>query len=534
MPDQTPDDQEETSSSGAGDPSTARTPGQHRAEVDERTSSRSTAPQVRRAYTLTALGTLVPGAGLSLTRRRTVGLAMMGATLIGLIALTWYVLGRGPEESVLQLGSRPVLLRRIGIGASLLVLVWMASVVFTALISRPTGMAGAQRWGLRIFTGLMCLVLVAPTAVAWRYLNAHTDAVDSIFVGRQSPEGSETGNAVPNLETEDPWDGVPRVNVLLLGSDGADSREGVRTDTMLIASIDTATGDSVLFGIPRNLEEVPVPQRNPLSQRWPNGYDCGQECLMNGIWTEAVDFAEERPELYEDDPNPGLTATREVLSSVIGQPIDYTVIVNLRGFRDLIDAMGGVEIDVQERLPMGGRTTYNYEGKPILVPGSESGYLEPGLQTLNGYEAMWYARSRITTDDFSRMRRQRCVVAAVVEQVNPLRMIQRYPQIVGVAGDNVKADISQEELPAFGELVLRVQDGTIQSLPFTIENTNVGNPDYRRLRTMVAEAIEPPEPAATTGESDTTTKPPTEQPAPAEPTEEEEPTDELEDVGVVC
>jgi LCP family protein required for cell wall assembly len=370
--------------------------------------------------------------------------------------------------------------------------------------------------------------------VGWRYVNAHTEAVDRIFVGRQSPQGTSTDSAMPNLETDDPWEGVPRVNVLLLGSDGSDTREGIRTDTMLIASIDTQTGDSVLFGIPRNLERVPIPQSNPLSKRWPDGYDCGDECLMNGIWTEAVDFAEERPALYADDPNPGLTATRDVLSAVIAQPIDYTVIVNLKGFRDLIDAMGGVEIDVQERLPMGGRTTYDWQGRPMLVPGSESGYLEPGVQTLNGYEAMWYARSRITTDDFSRMRRQRCVVAAVVEQVNPLRMIRRYPQIVGVAGDNVTADISQDELPAFAELVMRVQDGTIESLPFTVQNTKVGNPDYRRLRRMVADAIDPPpapKPKKTPADQTTTAPEKTE---PAEPTEDEEPTDELEDVGAVC
>ncbi|HKJ11719.1 MAG TPA: LCP family protein [Ornithinimicrobium sp.] len=536
MPDQPPERGGESSPHGADDPSASRGRGQHRERLDEAAPTSPTVRQIRRAYTLTALGTLVPGAGLSLTRRRVVGLAMMVLTLVLLIGLTWYVVGRGAEESVLQLGSRPVLLRRLGIAGSLLVLAWMASVVFTALISAPRGLAIGQRWGLRVFTALMCVLLIAPTALSWRYVNAHTEAVDRIFVGRQSPQSSDTDAAMPNLETEDPWEEVPRVNVLLLGSDGTDTREGVRTDTMLIASIDTETGDSVLFGIPRNLERVPVPQDNPLSKRWPDGYDCGDDCLMNGVWTEAMDFAEERPQLYADDPNPGLTATREVLSAVIGQPIDYTAIINLKGFRDLVDAMGGVEIDVQERLPMGGRTTYTWDGRPMLVPGSESGYLEPGLQTLNGYQALWYARSRITTDDFSRMRRQRCVVAAMVDQVNPLKMIRRYPQIVGVAGDNVKADISQDELPAFAELTLRVQNGTIRSLPFTIENTNVGNPDFRRLRRMVTEAIEPPQPTAP-DRSEQTKQPRTEEPAPPEPAgqeEDEKPSDELEEVGTVC
>ncbi|MGB7448918.1 MAG: LCP family protein [Ornithinimicrobium sp.] len=534
MPDQTPDHEGAAPSSGVPDPTEPQTRRQQRERLA--TSGRSeTVLQTRRAYTLTALGTLIPGAGLSLTRRRTLGVAMMVAALLGLIALAWYVAGRGAEASVLDLGSRPALLRQLGIAVSLLVVVWMASVVLTALTSRPDVMAQGQRWGLTVFTAVMCLLLAAPTALGWRYVNAHTEAVDRIFVGRQSPQGGSGDSAMPNLQTDEPWEGVPRVNVLLLGSDGSDTREGIRTDTMLIASIDTQTGDSVLFGIPRNLERVPIPKTNPLSKRWPNGYDCGDGCLMNAIWTEATNFAEERPALYADDPNPGLTATRDVLSAVIAQPIDYTVIVNLRGFQDLIDAMGGVEVDVQERLPMGGRITYDSQGRPMLVPGSESGYLQPGVQTLNGYQALWYARSRVTTDDFSRMRRQRCVVAAVVEQVNPLRMIRRYPQIVGVAGDNVTADIAQDELPAFAELVLRVQNGTIKSLPFTVENTNVGNPDYPRLRRMVAEAIEPaPEPATKTGADKTAKATKDSTPTEDTPTEDEQPSDELEDVGAVC
>lgn len=492
---------------------------------------------MRRTYVLTALGTLVPGAGLAMTRRRAWGIALLVAAAVAVVGVLVFVLSRGAEASALDLGARPVLLQRIGILVSVAVLIWMLSVVWTAMTARPRPLSSGQRIGLTAFTGVMCLLLAAPTALGWRYVDAHTDAVESIFVGRDS---SATGQATPDLEQQNPWEGTPRVNVLLLGSDGSDERDGIRTDTMLIASIDTTTGDSVLFGIPRNLEKVPIPADNPLSEAWPNGYDCGDACLMNGIWTEAVTFAEARPQLYADDTNPGLTATREVLGAVIGQPIDYTVIVNLEGFQDLVDAMGGVEIDVQERLPMGGRTGTNSEGRPILIPGSESGYLEPGVQQLSGYQAMWYARSRITTDDFSRMRRQRCVVAAVVDQVNPVTMIQRYPRIVGVAGDNIRSDIAADELPAWSELVLRVQDGSIKSLPFTIENTDVADPDYPRLQQMVREAINPPAPTAEASTpSPTTTEPPLiegPEPTEEEPQDEpeEEPEDQLADVAAVC
>lgn len=527
----TPDDKGDPAdhfSDGSAEPQ-SRSAHQHNLKNPPRPT---TSERLSRAYRLTALGTLIPGAGLAGTRRRTLGLTMVAVTLLSLVALTVWVFSRGAEASVIDLGARPRLLTQVAIVVTVLVLIWMGSVALTALTSKPTSLKRPQRAALGAFTGLMCLLLAAPTAVGWFYVNAHTSAVDRIFIGRQDP-GDGSPLAGPDVENDNPWEGTPRVNVLLLGSDAGDTREGTRTDSMLIASIDTTTGDTVLFGIPRNLAQVPIPKDNPLSQVWPNGYDCGDGCLMNAIWTEADQLAEARPELYLDDPTPGPTATREVLSEVIGQPIDYTVIVNLEGFQDLVDAMGGVEIDVQERLPMGGKTS---GGR--LVPGSESGYLEPGLQQLTGYQALWYARSRVTTDDFSRMRRQRCVVAAVVDQVNPLTMVQRYTQIVGAAGNNITADISQAELPAWASLVLSVQKGTIKSLPFTIENTDVSDPDFDKMREIVAKAINPPPQAPKA----------TSEPTPAEktsimktpetteesPTTDDKPTDELEDIGVVC
>lgn len=535
----TPDEKDDSADPASSASSTTASRSEHKRDVKH--SERATGSErISRAYRLTALGTLIPGAGLARTHRRALGLTMVAVTILTLVTLAVWVISRGAEASLLDLGARPRLLTQVAWVLTVLVVIWMGSVALTALTSKPNSLKGTQRAALGAFTGLMCLVLAVPTALGWFYVNAHTNAVDRIFVGRQDP-GDVSPLAEPDVQNKDPWEGTPRVNVLMLGSDAADAREGVRTDSMLIASIDTDTGDAVLFGIPRNLEQVPIPDDNPLIKVWPNGYNCGDGCLMNAIWTEAVQLAEARPELYADDATPGPTATREVLSEVIGQPIDYTVIVNLEGFQDLVDAMGGVEINVQERLPMGGRTSTNSEGKPILVPGSESGYLEPGLQQLSGYQALWYARSRITTDDFSRMRRQRCVVAAVVDQVNPLTMIQRYTQIVGVAGNNITADISQDELPAWAELVLKVQDGSIQSLPFTVENTDVGDPDYDKIQAMVDEAINPPPPAPTTAaptpapaEKTSVMKTPEETTTEESPTTEDEPTDELEDIGVVC
>lgn len=509
---------------------------------------------IGRAYGLTALGTLLPGAGLVLTRRRMLGIPLLVAAVGTLLFALYHLVRNGAFRSALDLATRPELLRMFAVMLVVGGLIWIGSIVVTALTARPRRMSSGQKGGLTAFTAVMCLVIAGPALIGLRYIDAHTDAVDTIFTGSEDRvEDPDRPSVGPQVEEEDPWADVPRVNVLLLGSDAADTREGVRTDSMMVASIDTATGDMILFGIPRNLQNVPIPESSPLRERYGEAYDCGTECLMNGIWTAAEDLAVEQPELFTADSTPGQTATRQVIAEVIGQPIDYTVIIDLDGFKELVDAMGGVTINVQDRIPLGGQTWDDAAGNPNLVEGSVERWLETGVQHLDGYEALWYARSRVTTDDFSRMRRQRCVVGALVDQANPMNLLQRYPSIAAAAGDNVTVDIHQSELPAWAELVERVQDGgSMQSLPFTPENINPGNPDFAAIQAEVEEAINPPEPdpveaAPSTSSPDageaggegtdtddatddatTTTAP---DPAQEEPTQD---TDELSDLAAVC
>lgn len=502
---------------------------------------------VARAYGLTALGTLLPGAGLIATRRRLIGVPLLLLALASAVVALVYLIRNGAFRSALDLAARPDLLRTLAAVLVIGALVWIASVVLTALTARPRRMTGGQRAGLTVFTGVMCLLIAAPAALGLRYIHAHNSAVETIFTGADDRSPHEGAPSVgPDVGEDDPWANVPRVNVLLLGSDAADTREGVRTDSMMVASIDTVSGDTVLFGIPRNLQNVPIPTNSPLYKRYGSSFDCGSECLMNGIWTAAMDLHSENPGWFEGDPNPGQTATRQVISTIIGQPIHYTVIIDLDGFEALVDAMGGVDITVQERVPIGGRTYTDGNGGIHLVEGSERGWIELGPQHLNGDQALWYSRSRVTSDDFSRMRRQRCVVGALVDQVNPITLLQRYPAIAAAAGDNITVDIDQSELPAWADLVERIQGGTMQSLPFTSKNTNTVDPDYTAIRREVYLALHPqPEPTVEAGgettEEPTSAAPTTEEPttdAPESSTDEPEETtednDQLADLGTVC
>lgn len=507
-----------------------------------------TRPQhLSRAIGLTTLSALVPGLGLVPTRRRWLGVAVLALLLLTVGGAVAYAMANGLTATALQTAGST---RRLQVIAGALVvgtLVWVAAIALTAVTARPSRASTRQKVGLGLFAGLLCLAVSAPAALGVRYISAHVTAVDKVFGSGSAGGGGTQPTSVLGTNPEDPWADLPRVNVLLLGSDAAEAREGTRTDTMIVLSIDTRTGDSVMFSVPRNLMNVPFPRTHPLHKVYPDGFDCGDQCLMNAVWTEAEQQAEKHPELYKGDPEPGLTATREVLSTVLGLPIHHTAIVNLQGFEQLVDAMGGVTVTIKEPIPIGGRTYTDASGHLQLDPTSEVTWLQPGTRRLTGEEALGYSRSRVTTDDFSRMRRQRCMVAAVVDQADPLSLLQRYPQIIGAVGDNVSTDIPASDLDEWAQLGLRVQRGTMRSLPFTSSNTDTGNPNFSDIRARVYEAVSArpvprPKPAPGDDAASSSTAPDDDAatssaPAPAgsqDASPTTTPADELEDVGAVC
>ena len=142
----------------------------------------------------------------------------------------------------------------------------------------------------------------------------------------------------------------------------------------------------------------------------------------------------------------------------MGLKVDYYVLINLRGFETLVDALGGITVNVNSYVPIGGVSEENRN-----VPPSE--YIEPGPnQKLDGRKALWFARGRYGSDDFARMGRQRCVINAIIEQANPANMLARYEQIAKAGKQIVITDIPQEVLPLLVDLSLRVQKGQTRSV----------------------------------------------------------------------
>ena len=466
---------------------------------------------MRRFYLLTGSSTVVPASGLLGTKRRWLGAGVLGAFFVAGIVLLIKVMSQGVMKTALSIGvSRDkllVVLVALLVGA----LVWAGFIVVTALTVKPEGATSIERTTTRVFAALCCCLVVFPAVIGARAIAIQRDLVGSVF---SDSSGSDTGNnAKPVAEQKDPWADIPRVNVMLIGADAGKGRVGVRSDSMMVASINTKTGDTVLIGLPRNLDRVPFAEDDPLHALYPDGFHCinpqtgvNQDCLLNGIWTAA----EQHKDLFPGDPTPGYTETRRALGRITGLTINQSVIIDLAGFQQLVDAMGGVTIDVKERLCMDCKS--DGAGGIIWTAGKQE-WIEKGTQHLNGKEALWYARSRAQSDDFSRMRRQRCVTGALLDQSNPVKLLANYGQLAEVFKKNVDVDIKQSDLEAWATLVERIQKGTISSLPITDQVVDTNNPDYAKIRKLVKKAIaddEPkPSPSATSTSTKTSTNSPT-------------------------
>ncbi len=434
--------------------------------------------------TWTIIGSIVPGAGLIAAGRRKAGWALLLLTLLLAGGAAAFVLFGDAKSAALNLAFDVNDLMQVVIalaaGASLWALVVLASHLS---LRRYTVLTGGQRL---LSTVLVTAIIAGGGLVAAKA--ASLSLLQREVLQDVTANGTQVNNGgKPRKGQADPWANTPRVNVLLIGSDAGADRTGVRTDSVILASIDTRTGDAVLFGIPRNLQHVPFPEGTPMAAAYPDGFYCQDPknpCLFNALWQYGVEHADNS--YYSKFKNPGLQATIDGVQGVTGLTVNEYVLLDLKGFASFINAVGGVDVTVQRPIPIAGRENAN--GQQVGV----KGYIQPGRRHLNGYQAMWFARSRSDSSDYDRMARQRCLIGAVTQQVNPVKVAQSFPALAQAIRENISMSIRLDDLGAWVTLALKVQKGNVRSLPFVEGVISTVRPDYDRIHTLVQDALEPP------------------------------------------
>jgi len=247
----------------------------------------------------------------------------------------------------------------------------------------------------------------------------------------------------PNVErkqgvTLPEWTGTDRITFLIMGIDErAQENDFWRTDTMMLATLDPVTMKAGVLSVPRDLW-VHIP----------------------GYTENRINTAHSLGDAY-DHPGGGPALAVETIRYNLGIDIDYYARFNFQAFVELVDRIGGIEIDVPETIDDPYYPGYEYDYDPL--------YIEAGAHHFYGEEALKYARTRHSNGgDFDRARRQQQVVLAIFKRITKLNMLPQLatqaPELLKVLGDSVLLDpkLQLDELIALANLTRQVETDNIK------------------------------------------------------------------------
>ena len=415
------------------------------------------------------LSFLVPGAGQAWAGEAGRGL-ILATPIIFLVVGAGAILSTQGVARAVGLALQPgVLLAFLAANVGIAALRVFATVDAYRLMGRYRLPASgrAPRWvAIGVLAAL--LTLIVGTHAGLGYVGYRTyDTVTTVFA---EPSQEPTPTSEPTLEGPSPtprprWTAPPtpvptpepiwstdgRLDLLLIGADEGPGRFSLRSDALILLSVDVATGEAALFGVPRYLTNVPLPPRSV------NAFPC--RCFPDYI-NALYRYAEDHPEWFAGaDGERGLRATEEAVGALVGLHLDGRLVVNLQGFVRLVDALGGITVNVLGPL---------YD--PLYPLPDGSGNVEisfaPGVQWMDGQRALAYARTRHQDSDFDRMWRQQWVLLALRRQMNPCTLVPRLPQLLDIVGDSLSTNLPVEQLPDLLALAARVRPDGIARYEF--------------------------------------------------------------------
>jgi LCP family protein required for cell wall assembly len=442
----------------------------------------SRAMMTRRGWWLVLLNFLLPGSAQALAGNRRLGRIGLGATLaMWLIAVLMVLSALLWQAGFITIATNWFALVVAQVLLVAYAVLWIVLTVDTLRLVRLVKTGSAARFGIAAVAIALLVVASGTAAYAANVVGSARDTIGQIF--------GASGPAVA------PSDGY--YNILLLGADSGAGRDSMRFDSISVVSVNAETGATTITGIPRDMPHFPFAE-GPMQDRYPDGHegfsdpDCGWGSGINQLRTE-VEVCQDGNELYPDAVDngsaPAIEATKDAAEGILGVEIPYYVFIDMHGFAALIDALGGVDIDVAERLPKGGGPSYT--GQP--VDEWAIGWIEAGPQHMDGDTAQWYARSRYTTDDFDRMARQRILQQAILAQFTPQTVLTRFQDVAAAGADVVQTDLPQSLLPFLADLALKAKELPVSTIELTPEGgVDEHDPDYAFIQELVRSTLHPP------------------------------------------
>ena len=402
---------------------------------------------------------LLPGAPSFLRRRFVSWLLLFFGVMVPIAAV---LVGFLRRDRITSLVLDTTILLIVQIVCALFVITRVVAVI-EVISARTEG----TRKRLASFVAVFGTLVVAfPAGFSVGRADQLTDVINDVFVA----SGSTDPLAVISDGVVD--DGDEFHNILLLGGDEGPGRWALRTDTMIIVSVHRDSGRIAMISVPRNLRGLEFPDGSPLASEFPSGFTD----LANAVYPWVYSHPEVAAQYARGDLAPEAVALASGIAHSMEITIHDYVLVNMQGFLDLIDALGGVTVTLDKTIPMPGN-----------VPGAKHAYpptIGPGEIELDGTLALGYARSRAADSDYSRMGRQRHLLEQLAAQTSGSEVLLKFPDLAKVMRESVRTSLSTDE---FAFLADRLRSGVNiqESVGLTPPFINPSDPEWDDISNLI-------------------------------------------------
>ena len=430
-------------------------------------------PRHPRPWLAAVLSFVFPGLGQAYAGYRVLAL-ILALPVIALIVVALLLLNGfgGPlRNALLSSGFLAAVL-----AANVALFIWRASAIAHAGLAAPTAESNARRLGL---ASAAVLVAMSVGMHVWvGVVVGHLDdTLQQVFGGVDTPPKppviapSASAGAGNSEEPDEPvnvpeyrWDGTERINVLLLGTDAHETRDAVLTDVILVVSVDPVDGTAVMISVPRDTGYVPLPDESLfVGGLYPD--------KVNGLAANAsLDPELWCPDMPDDGEVCGLRSIERTIGLYVGIEIHHYAVVDMAGFAELIDALGGLRLCLPGELhdpEFDGSLDNRDVDEPLVLPA--------GCHEYDGLDALAYARSRQgwiemadgtrePQNDFSRNERQQAVLLALRDELAQADLIFELPAVLRAIGRTVSTDFPRDQAGDLASLLPLITGPDIERL----------------------------------------------------------------------